>query len=138
MDTILPDLSEENCQIFDINRRRNKMICTPTYLQDKRRIRIFHVCIYIVYVHSQKPGSEKLFAIMKDLGNEGHNKRVFTVAGWVGASGGNLPLRRLDRDGDTERGRDGVEVRGQHQAGRRADRGQQHGPAQVGNMLFRL
>ena len=93
--------------------------------------------MYIVYVHSQKkPGSEKLFAIMKDLGKEGHIKRVLTVAGRVGASGGNLPLRRLYRDCGTERGRDGVEVRGQHQAGRRADRGHQHGPAQVRNMLF--
>ena len=136
MDTILPDLSEENCQIFDINRRRNKIICTPTYLQDKRRMRIFHVYMCIVYVHSQKLGSEKLFAIMKDFGNEDHILIVLTVAGWVGASCGNLPLRRLYRDGGTERGRDGVEVRGQHQAGRRADRGQQHGPAQVRNMLF--
>ena len=87
-------------------------------------------------IASQKPGSEKLFAIMKNLGNECHIKRVLTAAGWVGASGGNLPVRRLYRDGGTERGRDGVEVRGQHQAGRRADRGHQHGPAQVRNMLF--
>ena len=71
-------------------------------------------------------------------GDEDHIIIVVTVAGWVGASGGHLPLRRLDRDGGSERGRDGVEVRGHHQAGRRADRGQQHGPAQVGNMLFRI
>ena len=75
------------------------------------------------------------------LGRRGDEDRIIivvTVAGWVWASGGHLPLRRLDRDGGSERGRDGVEVRGHHQAGRRADRGQQHGPAQVGYMLFRI
>ena len=120
MDTILPGLPEENCQIFDINKGHDENICTPTFLQECR-MRI------LMYEYG-----------LGRRGDEDHIIIVVTVAGWVGASGGHLPLRRLDRDGGSERGRDGVEVRGHHQAGRRADRGQQHGPAQVGYMLFRI
>ena len=31
MDTILPGLPEENCQIFDINKGHDENICTPTF-----------------------------------------------------------------------------------------------------------